>query len=213
MNLDSLRKSSKNRVYREICENTQIIIPDSIGVTTLIFLKYLKRVIRLTGNEKFEILLDIADSKKLSIALIGASEEVLAKTKSKIAENYQNLKIVSAVSPPFDFEKEKEVNDRIVESVRSAHPDILFVALGCPKQEIWIAENMHSIGANINIGLGAVFDFYSGEKSRAPSIMQKAGLEWVWRLFSEPKRLFKRYLIEGAGYYIYSIFRITFGKY
>jgi N-acetylglucosaminyldiphosphoundecaprenol N-acetyl-beta-D-mannosaminyltransferase len=96
------------------------------------------------------------------------------------------------------FEKSPEENEAILQRLRDAKPDICFVALGSPKQEVWLHENHEASEVPVTIGVGAAFDFVAGRAKRAPVLLQRTGMEWAWRLCLEPRRLYRRYLVEDS---------------
>ena len=111
---------------------------------------------------------------------------------------YPDIKICGIYSPPImDFTKQE--NNKIINMVNKAKPDVLWVSFGCPKQEKWILENKNKLNTPIAVGIGAAFDFYSGNVKRAPLIIQKIGLEWLYRITQEPQRLWKRYFFGGIN--------------
>src|SRR5690606_16417580 len=110
------------------------------------------------------------------------------------------MNIVGCYSPPYGFEKDEEENERIVAMLREASPDIVLVGVGAPKQEKWIHRYHGRYRAPISIGIGGTFDLIAGRIKRAPVWMQRSGTEWVWRLCQEPKRLWKRYLVEDVKF-------------
>jgi N-acetylglucosaminyldiphosphoundecaprenol N-acetyl-beta-D-mannosaminyltransferase len=117
-----------------------------------------------------------------------------------LLERHPNLQIVGTYCPPMGFEKDDAENRRIVDMIREASPDIVFVGLGSPKQEHWIDAHMEQYGAPVSIGIGITFSFICGDVRRAPRLLQKIGLEWAWRLACEPRRLWRRYLLRGAQF-------------
>ena len=208
-NIDFLRIAEKNRDFLHICKNSLWNLPDGIGITSLIRLKYKKKIERITGNEIFPILMKIANHYNYRVALIGSSQEVLdivsAKIKKSFSEAIENL---LCISPQFLFEENKIINQDIINKIIAFKPSIVFAALGCPRQEIWLSKNMQKFGSKINIGIGAVLDYHSGIKKRSPDLFQRFGFEWLWRLFNEPRRLFKRYIISDIPFYVKSVYRI-----
>ena len=212
-NLDFLRISEKNKDFLHICKNSLWNLPDGIGITYLIRLKYKIKIKRITGNDIFPILLYLANKQLLNVALIGSSEEVLKKVREIINSKYGNLKDrLLTISPPLHFENKIDINNEVVSSIEEFKPNIVLTALGCPRQEIWLWNHMDQFGSKINIGVGAVFDYYSETKKRSPRFLQKAGLEWIWRLLSEPIRLNKRYILLDLPYMIKLIFTFLLNK-
>lgn len=116
---------------------------------------------------------------------------------------YEDLKVAFSLSPPFRVIAPEE-DESIIEQINSSNTRILFVGLGCPKQEIWMAEHCGKVNA-VMIGVGAAFDFHSGLKPQAPVWMQKIGLEWLFRLATEPRRLWKRYLYHNPRFLILAV--------
>lgn len=208
-NLDFLRISQNNKEFLQICKNSLWNLPDGFGITSLIKLKYKKKVERITGNDIFPILLKIANEKNLKVSIVGSKMEVLDKVQLLVKNKYPNLtNNLKCFSPPPFFESDKVINQNIINEIVRFKPDIVFAALGCPRQEIWLYKNMSLFGSKLNIGIGAVLDYYSGLKRRSPLILQKNGMEWLWRLFNEPRRLFKRYVISDILFYLNNVFRI-----
>jgi N-acetylglucosaminyldiphosphoundecaprenol N-acetyl-beta-D-mannosaminyltransferase len=134
-----------------------------------------------------------ADGRGMSVFLLGAGPGVAERAARRIVERWPNVAVVGTYSPPLGFERDDRENDKIVELVNQARPDVLVVGLGAPKQELWIARHRGQLQAKTALCIGATIDFLAGEKSRAPRWMQRCGLEWLHRLSSEPKRLFRRY--------------------
>ncbi len=149
---------------------------------------------RVTGADLLPALSERAAEKGLSVFLLGAGPGVAARTADILRARYPNLNIVGTLSPsPAPL---LEMDPSIIEMVRAAKPDILFVALGTPKQEKWIKMHLHELQVPLSIGVGGSFDFIAGVTKRAPVWMQRAGLEWLFRLTHEPRRLWRRYVLD-----------------
>ena len=207
-NLDFLFNTTRDNKFKDICQNATLVFPDGVGITSLIYLKYGKKINRITGTDIFNTILLIAEEHQLKIALLGSSDSAHKKIISKLNHDFPNIKIVSALSPPFNFEVNEKLNEKVLNELETVKPDILIVALGSPRQEYWIEKNKQKIGAKLNVGVGAVLDYFSGEKIRAPNIFQLCGLEWFWRLLYEPKRLYRRYLLKDIPFYFKMIAQI-----
>jgi len=205
-NLDFLRNATINKYFFKICKNAFLNLPDGIGIIHLLKTKYHIKIERITGNDIFPLLLKMANDNKYRVVLVGSTKTVLDKVELKIRNRYKNLNNnLLCISPIFHFEYDEKLNMEIVNEIKFFKPDIVFVALGSPRQEIWLYQNMNIFHSKINIGIGAVFDFFSGEKRRSPIVFQKLGLEWLWRLSKEPTRLFKRYIIYDLPFFLKSI--------
>lgn len=148
---------------------------------------------RVTGSDMTPLLLKVAEDRGYRIFLLGSTEESLERAIVNIREKHPRLEIAGSLAPPFKPLLEMD-HAGICRVVREARPDILIVAFGCPKQEKWI--NMHYLGLQVpvSIGVGATIDFMAGTVRRAPRWMRQSGLEWVWRILQEPRRLFGRYM-------------------
>lgn len=136
----------------------------------------------------------------LRIGLYGGSEQVLSELRMKLVEQHSGLEIAFAHSPPFRALGAGE-DAEIVRAIADAGVDVLFVGLGCPKQETWMAEHAGRLSCPA-IGVGAAFDFIAGAKSQAPGWMQASGLEWLYRLACEPRRLWHRYLYNNPRFVV-----------
>lgn len=153
--------------------------------------KYLKE--RVRGPQ---LMLDVCDGaafENISIFLYGSSQEVLDKLKINLTRKFPTLKIAGAISPPFrPLTPEEDV--AYVKEIRASGAGIVFVSLGCPRQELWAFEHSDRFSCPI-LCVGAAFDFHAGNIPEAPEWMQRWGLEWFFRFYQEPKRLWKRYLL------------------
>ncbi len=140
---------------------------------------------RVTGADLFQQAVDLSQDKKWKIFLLGASKGVAEKVIKHFSKIYPKAKFVGSFAGTHDEEGEEEIS----EIINQAKPDILFVAYGSPQQEFWIHRNLFKLNTvKVAIGVGGTFDFYAGKVKRAPKWMRKVGLEWLWRLTSEPKR-------------------------
>ena len=201
-NLEFYRNASLNKDFYSICRNADLVIPDGFSIIHLLKLKYNKRLIRITGNDLFDLILSICNEVPQRVAFVGSKGIVIDKLKNKVSNDFPGCKIVAAISPPYFFENNEEENKKVLQELVNSKPDILFLALGNPRQELWLNKYKEQIGSKLNIGVGAVFDFYTGYKRRSPKLFQNLALEWAWRLFQEPRRLAKRYLIQGIPFFI-----------
>ena len=202
LNLEVYRNALIIKEFYSVCQNADLVIPDGISIIHLLKLKYNKRLTRITGNDLFKLILSIGNEHPLKIAYVGSTSKVIEKLKNKVRIDYPGCKIVAAISPSYNFENNEVENNKVLQQLINSAPDVLFLALGNPRQELWLNKYKEQIGSKLNIGVGAVFDFYTGHKRRSPKLFQKLALEWAWRLLQEPRRLSKRYLIQGIPFYI-----------
>ncbi len=143
--------------------------------------------------------------------LLGGKESTLAKLQSVFAERFPGVAIAGSYSPPFGEWPEDEF-DRMTGKIRESGANLIWVGLGCPKQEHWIARHKDQLSPGVYFGIGAAFAFHAGEVSQAPSFLQRFGLEWAYRIAAEPRRLFRRYFTYNSLFLWYSLRdRITRG--
>lgn len=177
----------KNPIFLEVLNDSALNVPDGTGI--LLASRYIsKRKVlkeRVTGIDLMMEICKRSGNENLKIFLLGASETAGEKAKQRLEEKYPDIKIVGRLSKSPKEEDEKE----IIDTINHSGADILFVAFGAPKQELWIAKNLQKLTSiHLAIGVGGAFDFISGTKKRAPKIFRKIGLEWLIRLIQEPKR-------------------------
>lgn len=149
---------------------------------------------RVTGADLVPALLASASSEvPLRVFLLGAAAGVAERAAANIGRQWPHVAVVGTYSPPLGFERDAHENGRILEQIAIARPDVLILGFGAPKQEFWIHEHRGRVAAAVALCAGATIDFLAGEKRRAPVWMGRLGLEWVFRLLSEPRRLCQRY--------------------
>lgn len=149
---------------------------------------------RVAGSDLIPQLIRVAAKKNYRLFFLGATPEANAQAVAKVRARFPNLEI-GHYSPPFRPLLEMDHAD-IARRIRAARPDILLVAFGCPKAEKWMAMNYRALGVPVMIGVGGTIDFLAGRLKRAPVWMRHAGLEWLFRLGQEPRRLFRRYATD-----------------
>lgn len=154
---------------------------------------------RVTGADLVEAAFERASADRpLRVYLFGAGPGVADKAACRIEQRWPNVKVVGTACPPLGFEKDTAEDARQVAAINAAAPDLLVVGLGAPKQELWTHDHRHELKAKVALCVGATIDFLAGEKPRAPVWMQNCGLEWLHRLASEPRRLFRRYATDAV---------------
>ena len=187
-----------------------LVTPDGMPVVWIGRMKGHKNIRRVYGPDLMREICGISERKGYKNYFYGSTEDVLKKLEESLNKKYPRLAITGSYSPPFRV-LSKEENDRIVENINKSNPDILWVGLGSPKQDLWMYQNRGKINAPVMLGVGAAFDFLSGVKPQAPRWMQNSGLEWLFRLATEPSRLWRRYLISYP-LFIYYLLIDTFSK-
>lgn len=188
-NVHTTVMSYENPEYLNVQNSADLRLPDGKPLSLVCKKRGFKEASRVTGPDLMEELFKI---NNLSHYFYGSTEETLEKLKQNLEIKFPNIKIAGMFSPPFRNLDENE-DKQIIDMINQSGADILWVALGAPKQENWMFEHKDKINA-LMIGVGAGFDYHAGNIKRAPKWMQKLSLEWLYRLFQDPKRLFKRYL-------------------
>ncbi len=198
--------------FARVVNNATMVLADGMPVASAFSFLYNKKQQRIAGMDFMPRLLSSlnnADTFRPRIFFYGSTEEVLGALVETVKNKYQNLFVAGAISPPFQVVSEKELENNIA-SINKARPHFVFIALGCPKQEKWMAENSRKINA-VLLGVGGAFVTTAGLQKRAPYFMQKLSLEWLYRLGHEPRRLFKRYLVSNS-LFIYLLVRSILKK-
>ena len=199
--VNSIMMARRDPEFRAACRRASLVLPD--GVPLLWASRLLGRPIpgRVAGSDLFLKLSETAAAKGYTCFFMGSTPDVLERLSKALRQRCPGLRIAGAFSPPIRPEHTAETNAEIAQRISRARPDILWVAMGAPKQEKWIHDNLNALDAKVVIGVGAVFDMASGRVKRAPHWMQRAGFEWFHRFLKEPTRLFKRYFIEAAPFF------------
>ncbi len=186
-----LNYSSKNLI--NVNNKNIFCYPDSTGVYIVLKLLLPRSVARFNKLISTDInieLLKIANDNNLSLFLLGSKNEILQLFIYQVSQDYPNIRIVSSRN---GYEN---MNDTVLENINDCNPDILLVAMGVPKQELWVIENYNKLNANLIITVGAFFSLYSGYIRRAPKLLRTLSLEWLVRLINDPAGLWKRYFVE-----------------
>ncbi|MFN2391352.1 MAG: WecB/TagA/CpsF family glycosyltransferase [Pyrinomonadaceae bacterium] len=186
-------ESYDNPEYGAKVNGADFVIPDGMPIVWMQKLQGAEGAMRVRANDLMMLLCEYAERNNLSVGFYGGKQEVIGAIKERAEKELPNLKIAYAFSPPFRLLTPEE-DTEITAEINEAEPDILFMGLGCPKQENWMAAHKDKLKA-VMLGVGASFDFYTGNVKESPEWMGKLGLEWLFRLSQEPRRLWKRYLL------------------
>ncbi len=191
-NVDFIAQAYDNAELKDILFHADRVVCDGMPLVWLS--RYFKPVLpeRVAGSDMVFRLFEQADQHSLKVYFLGSDTKTLTEAKGILAERYPAMEVVGTFSPPFG-KVEDWPNQEILQDVKATQPDLLLVAVGCPKQEYWISRYHEEAGVPLSIGIGASLDFICGKQVRAPVWIQKIGMEWSWRMLSDPKRLCKRY--------------------
>ena len=155
---------------------------------------------KVSGSDLMPTFCRLAAEHSHRLFFLGGRPGAAQRSAEILASRYRGLS-VQTYCPPMGFDKDPSENRKAIEIVRAATPDVLFAGLGSPKQEIWIHRHYQDYRARVSIGVGASFDFVSGNVRRAPVVFQKTGFEWLWRLALEPTRMYRRYLMDDPVFF------------
>jgi N-acetylglucosaminyldiphosphoundecaprenol N-acetyl-beta-D-mannosaminyltransferase len=182
--------------FAEMVNDADLVTPDGMPLAKAMKLLYGIRQDRVAGMDLLPDLLKKAEEENLGVFFYGGTEEMLQRTQTYVQATYPNLKEQAYYSPPFRaLTAEEEVS--VIQQINNSGAHLVFVALGCPKQEKWMAGMKGKINACM-LGIGGALPVMIGMQKRAPQWMQKLSLEWLYRLLQEPKRLFKRYFVTNT---------------
>lgn len=195
-NVDHIVQLERDKELQKVYANASLILTD--GKPLLWIAKYYGTPIKekISGSDLFPLLCQLAAKKQYTMFFLGAAEGVAAKAAKNLTRKYKGLNVVGTYSPPYGFEKSEKELSKIENMIKSKKPDILIVGLGCPKQEKYMYYNYRRLQVPVSLGLGASFDFEAGNIKRAPKWMSQHGLEWLFRITQDPKRMIKRYIID-----------------
>jgi len=202
VNADCLNKTFQDEEYRSILRNGEIIFPDGLGVN--LAGKMLGTPLRgnVNGTDMFPFLCELCRQNSYSMYLLGAGVGVAEAMKVAVLAKYPGLKINGVHDGFFNWEKE---GTQVIDEINNCKPDMLLVAFGAPLQEKFISRYGNQIDASVMMGVGGLFDFYSGRIPRAPQWMRDIGMEWTFRLLQEPQRMWKRYIL-GNSLFLFRVF-------
>lgn len=205
-NPEIVMKAKEDEQYKKVIDQATYITADGIGVVKAAQLLNKPIPERVTGYDTMLELLKLAAEKQYSIYLLGGQQETLEKAIENIKRDYPKINIVGSHNGFFDWD-----NNPIQQDIIEKKPDLIFVALGVPRQENWIAQNLPAFEKGVCIGVGGSFDVIAGTVERAPEVWQKANLEWLYRLIKQPSRWKRMLALPRFGLKILKV-KVT-GKY
>lgn len=204
-NVDHVVTIKKNPDVARVYRNAELVFADGMPLVWLSrFLPGRGLPARVTGADLLIEVCSAAAVKGLSIGFLGGAEGVAETAARELQKRYPGLKVAGTYSPPWGFDVDNKESEKIVDLCREWRADIICLAFGAPKQELWGGRHLERLECGPVLCFGAAIDFVAGTYTRAPACFQKCGMEWVWRLFQEPRRMFKRYLIRDSVFFVYA---------
>lgn len=208
-NVHVVVSASRDAGYRDIINGSDMATPDGAPVAWMLRRQGFSRQSRICGPDLMWRLCERAAAESMPVYCYGSSEATLALLEQRLRTAFPALRMTME-SPPFRMLTAEE-DAAAVNRINASGAGIVFVGLGCPKQERWMAEHRGRIGG-VMIGVGAAFDFHAGTVRRAPAWMRDNGLEWLHRLLSEPGRLWKRYLVTNTLFIVGAARQLLLGR-
>lgn len=190
-NNEFILEAQQNDRFKKIINSCDLSVPDSTGVIWAAKFLKAEKINRITGVDLFEDICKVAADNEYRIFLLGGKKGIAKKTKNSLQKKYKGIHVVGYIDG-VEIDPNKRNLD-IVSEINESKAQILAVALGAPKQELWINNNIKLLNSKVYIGVGGTFDYISNSVPRAPLWMRKIGLEWLYRLATQPKRVIRIY--------------------
>ena len=205
INAFSYDNARKDVLFSEALQKGDVLIPDGISIVKACrFLNAKSQPKeRIAGWDLFVYEMEKLNRVGGRVMFLGSSDAVLNLIRQRVAEKYPKIE-VDTYSPPYKPEFSDEENEAMISAINHSNPDLLWIGMTAPKQEKWAYTHLDRLDVHCHIGtIGAVFDFFAGTVKRAPERWQRVGLEWLYRLLSEPRRMWRRYFIGNAKFIYY----------
>lgn len=207
INAFSYVNARKDALFAEALKNSDILIPDGISIVKAC--RFIgaesQPAERIAGWDLFVYEMERINRKGGKVMFLGSSDNVLELIRKRVGVEYPNI-CVDTFSPPYKDCFDKEDDEKMINAVNQSNPDLLWIGMTAPKQEKWAYTHIDRLEVNCHIGtIGAVFDFFAGTVKRAPEAWQRAGLEWLYRLVKEPRRMWRRYLLGNVQFLLYML--------
>jgi N-acetylglucosaminyldiphosphoundecaprenol N-acetyl-beta-D-mannosaminyltransferase len=199
-NVDFVMKARRDPLFAQELWRADLVVADGVPIVWAASMLGDSICGRVSGTDLVWSCAEISAETGCAVALIGGKSGVALRAAQKMRERYPQSKLYAIpTAMPLDYDE----NVKLVEQIRAVHASIILVALGAPRQERWVQANLAACKANVGIGIGSAFDIICGDTPRAPDWMKDRGLEWLYRMLQEPRRLGKRYLIEDSPFLLY----------
>jgi N-acetylglucosaminyldiphosphoundecaprenol N-acetyl-beta-D-mannosaminyltransferase len=192
-NLDHMVRLQKDRAFRSVYAAASLVLTDGMPLVWVSRIGKTPIPGRVAGADLVEPVLAEAERKGCSVFFLGPMPGTLEVALKRCALDFPGLRVAGAHAPPLNFELDAVQDAACVAAIRDARPDIVLLALGTPKQELWIARHRNELDFGVALCVGAGIDFFAGVQKRCPKLLVRLGAEWIWRLVHEPTRLGRRY--------------------
>jgi len=199
LNAHSFNTVQKDEDFHKALKFSDVLLPDGVSIVWAIRMLTGERLQKIAGADLFKFEMERVNAINGKCFFLGSSDDTLKRIQKRASIEYPNVKVFS-YSPPYKSEFSDEESKLMIDAVNFVEPDVLFMGMTAPKQEKWAYKNFDHLVVGHICCIGAVFDFYAGTIKRAPDWMIQLGLEWSYRLFKEPRRMWRRYLIGNVKF-------------
>ena len=199
-NVDHVVMAEHDERFAEAYGRADLSLPDGLPLVLASGLLGARLPEKVSGSDLVVPLMERAAARDFSVYFLGGAPGVAELAKQKLVEKLPTLRVVGTSAPKIDVEASPQARRAITDPIKAARPDLVLVALGAPKQELFIDLVAEELAPSVFLGIGASLDFIAGTAKRAPEWAQKSGLEWVHRLLHDPVRLWRRYLVRDSEY-------------
>ena len=199
LNAHSFNTVQKDEDFHKALKFSDVLLPDGVSIVWAIRMLTGERLQKIAGADLFKFEMERVNAINGKCFFLGSSDDTLKRIHKRASIEYPNVKVF-CYSPPYKSEFSDEESKLMIDAVNFVEPDVLFMGMTAPKQEKWAYQNFDHLAVGHICCIGAVFDFYAGTVKRAPDWMIQLGLEWSYRLFKEPRRMWRRYLIGNVKF-------------
>lgn len=205
VNAHSINLAHADAAYRSVVLGADLVLGDGAGVAIAARIGGDRLPANLNGSDFNPVILEEAAAQGRSVYFLGAKAGVAERAARALCQRIPGLTVAGTHDGYFDDD------EAVIAEIKRSEASVLMVALGNPRQELWLHQNLAATGATLGVGVGAFFDFSAGEVSRAPAWMNRAGIEWMYRLAQEPRRLWRRYVV-GNPMFLWRVLRRRFAR-
>lgn len=198
--------AKENPDFYEALSTSEVLLPDGVCFSFAALLLYQKKLRKVAGFSFFIEAIQHANKNKLKVFFLGSTKRTLDKIEQRLRQEYVNIDCYF-LSPSFVDEFNEQENEMIIREINKISPNILFVGMTAPKQELWTFKNQNRLTVDLIANIGAVFDFFGGSKKRAPKIFIMLGLEWLYRLITDRKHMSERYKKSPISQFIFDLIK------
>jgi len=199
-NVDHVMRWRRDPEFRRCYEEADLVLADGMPLLWASRVLGDRIIEKVSGSDLLPRLCEAAAERGLSVYFLGGLPGAAERCAERLVARFPRLRVAGVGCPPRGFEHDPEANAGVIRAIVEAGPDLLFVGLGTPKQELWIRRHREEIAVPVTLGVGAAIDFAAGMVKRAPRWMQRLGLEWCYRLVKEPRRLWRRYILQDSPF-------------